>query len=436
MKMRERPSTSPAGGGWTSVCVVLVVGAAWTFAGCCGGDATGPDPAGEEVLIRVGFATEGDDRLGRPGEPLPDPVVLQVISPTGDPTTRIGVPVEWTVLEGGGTVSGAASTDGSGRATAVWTLGEEGIQRLRVSAGPGLTRTLEALAIGDVRPVVFVAIPSGSGFVGGPGGRLFTVNPDGTGATPLTLGPFSDSWPQWSPDGRRIAVFRQFERTCSPLQGDLMVLDVASLEVTRVTDDGPCATAQGLSWSPDGTQVAMSRDEDIVVLELSTGARTRVVEDPGQARGPAWGPLGIAYSLRPQGEANRIHLVAPDGSDDRVLLEEGATRLFPLDWDTDGRRLSFFRALPTPDASGWSVGIYDAVTEDLSLVPGTTGGWSGAWSPDGSELLVTVLASGIGECTGQNLDYILRVDVASEDAAPVTPRCGTPSGHPTWRPIE
>src|SRR3954463_828764 len=36
-------------------------------------------------------------------------------------------------------------------------------------------------------------------------GQIWTINPDGTGETQLTTGPFPSSEPDWSPDGSRIA---------------------------------------------------------------------------------------------------------------------------------------------------------------------------------------------------------------------------------------
>jgi Tol biopolymer transport system component len=328
-------------------------------------------------------------------------------------------------------VSGDPVTDASGRATAIWTLGDEdGLQRLQAEVGDGVRRVVEVLAVEEVRPVVYVANPGG--WAGGSGSRLHTVSPDGSGDTQLTMGGFLlDSWPQWSPDGNRVAFFRRFDSWCSSIQGDVMILDVESLKVTRVTDDGPCAVAQGLTWSPDGTRIAMSRNDDIVILDLETGSRTVVVESPEQARLPQWGPLGIAYALRLPPDPARTHLVEPDGSGDRVLMDDEGTSIHPLGWDPEGRRLTAFFNRP---GGAPLVRIWDAETGGITTVPKSVGGWWGAWSPDGTEVLVTVGGSAIGVCDDQNRDYIVRVDLETEQAVPVTPQCGTPSGFPTWRP--
>ena len=64
----------------------------------------------------------GDGQLGPAGEPLPEALVVQVHDRLGNPA--IGVPVEFQIIEGGGTPTPAQTeTDVQGRASTTWTLG-------------------------------------------------------------------------------------------------------------------------------------------------------------------------------------------------------------------------------------------------------------------------------------------------------------------------
>jgi hypothetical protein len=66
---------------------------------------------------------------GRRGEPVPDSPTVVVLDRFGNPVAGAGV--QWEVTAGGGQVSGGATADAQGRATATWTLGDGvGVQKL------------------------------------------------------------------------------------------------------------------------------------------------------------------------------------------------------------------------------------------------------------------------------------------------------------------
>jgi hypothetical protein len=77
---------------------------------------------------------DGDHQTGVVQTELPEPLVVRVTTADGDPIPN--VPVAWTILAGGGTVTpGSASTNATGFAQATWQLGTAlGEQRVSADA--------------------------------------------------------------------------------------------------------------------------------------------------------------------------------------------------------------------------------------------------------------------------------------------------------------
>src|SRR5215207_1074066 len=79
---------------------------------------------------------------------------------------------------------------------------------------------------------------------------LYVINVDGTGLKQLTTAPGSDFETAWSPDGTRIAFtsvrdgFRQ-----------IYSLDLASLDISLLTNTTGSIESSQPSWSPDGTKI-------------------------------------------------------------------------------------------------------------------------------------------------------------------------------------
>lgn len=90
------------------------------------------------LLVRQLTLVDGANQRGTPGEPLPQPVIVQLLDRGSVPLA--GATVTFQVASGGGQVRAAVGiTDQVGRASAVWVLGHETpLQQLVVSA-PGAT---------------------------------------------------------------------------------------------------------------------------------------------------------------------------------------------------------------------------------------------------------------------------------------------------------
>jgi adhesin/invasin len=113
----------------------------------------------------------GNEQSGVPGTALAQPLVVQVNDAAGNPVT--GAPVTWVVTGGGGTLDpSTATTDATGRASSIWTLG----------AAPG-ANTAEAVVSG-VGQATFTA----TGLVGTPNEIRIASGNGQTGQTGQRLG--------------------------------------------------------------------------------------------------------------------------------------------------------------------------------------------------------------------------------------------------------
>ncbi|MCY4516409.1 MAG: hypothetical protein OXB99_04125 [Acidimicrobiaceae bacterium] len=212
------------------------------------------------------------------------------------------------------------------------------------------------LFIGDASPALPAWSPDGSkiafnGLTFDPfRSHIWTVNRDGSNPVQLTSGAVEDSNPSWSPDSRRLVFGRNnqsnhewyivvmdsdgrnpvdltrklgggTEPAWSP-DGSLIAFSSSGLKI--MNPDGtnskrlppesnlrgalPINPKSKLSWSPDGTRLALSIHEtregsaiagesNIAILELSTGKITQVTAMEGHEINPDWWRFAFARGV-------------------------------------------------------------------------------------------------------------------------------------------
>ncbi len=117
---------------------------------------------------------------------------------------------------------------------------------------------------------------------------LLTARVDGSDLQQLANGWVFSNNPQWSPDGRTIAVSAE-----DPSTGEwwLSPVDVQTSTVRKLVKSG-----YAFAWSPDGGEILFVRDASsrdvVVVIKTQTGA-TRVIDRwAGEYDSFAWSPNG------------------------------------------------------------------------------------------------------------------------------------------------
>ncbi|MFD3722072.1 protein kinase [Streptomyces sp. NPDC058674] len=287
-------------------------------------------------------------------------------------------------------------------------------------AQPGATAATPAPFPTD--PLLIRLDASGPGRSGSCHGVIARRDPGTDAARQIVPGDPCDALPQWSPDRTSFA----FSRTTSE-----------GVAVWTAKADGSdarrvAAIADGrVSWSPDGTRLAVLRKRDgvqqLFVVRVADGTAQQLTTGTGQVEDPAWSPDGrhIAVCLQTQPDNWQIHLVDPaaPGRAPQQVTRLPHPALDPV-WSPDGSTFAY------------TAGTYDKGTQgDIRLVGADGAGdrelvatgaheMDPAWSVDGAWV---AFVRGPYE---KPAVWAVRADTTGERALTT----GTASeGHPAWR---
>jgi eukaryotic-like serine/threonine-protein kinase len=153
--------------------------------------------------------------------------------------------------------------------------------------------------------------------------------------------------------------------------------------------------------SPQGDRIALGIDlgmNDIWVLDMARGVKTRLTFGPVQNNTPVWSPDGkwIAYNSDRSGHST-IYRKPSDGSGAEELLLTDDQVTIPSDWSGDGKILFYDRG-PIGNSEVWALPL-DGDRKPRQVVPRTANSFSGqgSLSPDGRWLAYTSSESGTME---------------------------------------
>jgi TolB protein len=200
------------------------------------------------------------------------------------------------------------------------------------------------------------------------GEGIYTMNADGTNVVRLSPSPGFDIFPHWSPDGLRL-VFTKVIRPSSPHQ--LAITQIMIMNADGTNRHVVIANNQfnmEPRWSPDGAKIlfmsTLGRDGVQIYTMSPTGTNFSKLTASGTNGDPAWSPDGtkIAFgSDREGGGKLNIFTMNATGSDVQQLthfsppIEAGDTGWSPdgtkiaFEWDINGHKQSD----PTAHAEVW-----------------------------------------------------------------------------------
>jgi WD40 repeat protein len=195
-----------------------------------------------------------------------------------------------------------------------------------------------------------------------------------------------EAW-AWSPQGAELAVFDGGNvsqlLTIDPQSGDRTTIVRSSIDVSA------------LAWSPGGTSIAYATT-GLHAIDLGSGEATELVGLVGDVNSIAWSPDGTQIVLDDALAGRyRILVVGTDGSDPRVLVDQGDQVLPSASpaWSPDGTRIAYVstqRELGARDHSFevWVTGADGSDATRLFHAECCSGDPEGGpfWAPDGSRI--------------------------------------------------
>ncbi len=284
---------------------------------------------------------------------------------------------------------------------------------LAVSAVQAQTRVefhlLPAISTGPLDPDWS---PDGKSLVFAARGDIWKVPSDGGVAVALTEGPYYQSEPVFSPDGRSIALTMDIDGNL-----EIGIVSASGGEIRRLTENPGYDFAPG--WSADGNSLYFVSqrvdDLDVLRLDLPDGKVTPVAAGPGNQYQPSVSPDGqlLAYVAPVEariGSGGIWVKSLPDGASGLVHYEESSYRLKP-EWSPDGRTLTYIS-----DTAG---------TTDLAVVPFMGGNRLRLTEHEGDEFDPAVSPDGT------------RVAFVSNHAGPTTlyTMSAAGGGRDSWLPV-
>lgn len=241
----------------------------------------------------------------------------------------------------------------------------------------------------DGRWIVFGSSASGNE-------DLWKIPSAGGQAVQLTSGPSEDLYPEWSPDGSRILFTSN--RSGGSDNVWTMTVDGGDLRpVTEATDRVNNRRGHVASWSPDGSRIAFgsSRDRDRPgVWAIPAGGGTAAPmwkpEEGATDIFPAWSPDGTEVVItRDLDDARDLFVRHLETGEVRQLTSHPGTDWVP-DWSPDGRWIAFSSNRSggegTRGVDIWVVAAAGGTPFNVTDTP-DRGEFVPRWAPDSRQLV-------------------------------------------------
>jgi TolB protein len=210
--------------------------------------------------------------------------------------------------------------------------------------------------------------------------ELYLADMDGFNAREITHDNTISASPSLNRGGTKIAYTSY--KSGYP---DVYVIDLGTGARTRIAFFPGINT--GPAFSPDGSRLALTLSKDgnpeIYTMSVDGGSLTRITRTRGAETSPSWSPTGsqLVYSSDDPGEP-QLFISSSSEVSEMDHLVTGYSYCTRPDWSADGKLIAF-----TTRVSGqFQIGIFDVAGRTAHLVT-TAGGQDPAWTRDSRHLV-------------------------------------------------
>ncbi|MCM3872355.1 MAG: protein kinase, partial [Pyrinomonadaceae bacterium] len=164
---------------------------------------------------------------------------------------------------------------------------------------------------------------------------------------------------------------------------------------------GPPGAYNNPSLSPDEKRLALSLidppgglNADIWLIDLASGARTRLTFDPGAESSPTWKPDGsaIVFHTSRDGPLNLYQKAASGAGNEEPLLRSDISKN-PTDWSTDGKFILYQEQNPKTGSDLWVLPL-SGDQKPFPFLQTNSAEVQGQFSPNGKWIAYTSNESG------------------------------------------
>ena len=225
-----------------------------------------------------------------------------------------------------------------------------------------------------------------------------------------------------SPDGRYLW---NLDFQVSP-QASLYDFESGSTSLLPGVFGGTAPGAMGLpSWSADGRSAVLTAGQQVIAYRLAGAVKTPLATlDTLSVAVPAPDGRRIAILGSRAGQGGLWLLDPRDGTWDLLVeVDPAAVDRSRLAWAPDASAIAYVGPLPPPDdGSSGLIVVQVTAPHARSRVDSTLGGGRPSWSPDGTALVYTSIASGTEQVRRFHLGDAAPADLTSGPDAHTSPQ--------------